>query len=170
MIEKNELLEWLSIVDKKLNKKITLIAVGGTAMTLLGLKPSTRDVDFCLASKDKKHFESALDKKFVVDIFTDGYIFSEQLPSDYAEKSREITVLSNITLKALSPVDIIITKAARFNARDEEDIETLSKYANKEELIKRFEKVVKTFSGREEDYRYHFDIILKRFFNKDKGF
>ena len=164
MIDRNELVKWLRSIDKKLHKKITLIAVGGTAMTLLGLKSSTRDVDFCLKSEDKKDFEKVLDKKFKVDIFTDGYIFSEQLPADYSEKSKEIVKMKNIALKALNPVDIIITKAARFNARDEEDIEALSKYVDKNELIKRFNEVLKSYSGKEEDYKYHIEIILKRFF------
>ena len=164
MIDRNELVKWLRSIDKKLHSKITLIAVGGTAMTLLGLKSSTRDIDFCIKSDEKKDFEKALDKKFKIDIFSDGYIFSEQLPADYVEKSKEIAKMKNITLKALNPVDIIITKAARFIARDEEDIEALSKYVDKDELIKRFNEVLKSYSGKEEDYKYHIKIILKRFF------
>ncbi|MBI2559459.1 hypothetical protein HYW20_09115 [Candidatus Woesearchaeota archaeon] len=164
MIDRNELVKWLRSIDKKLRSKITLIAVGGTAMTLLGLKSSTRDIDFCIKSDEKKDFSKALDKKFKVDIFTDGCIFSEQLPADYSEKSKEIIRMKNIDLKALSPIDIIITKAARFNARDEEDIKALSKYADKDELVKRFNDVLKSYSGKEEDYKYHFNIILKRFF------
>ena len=167
MIDKNSLLKWLGNLDKKLKKNITLIAVGGTAMTLLGLKTSTRDIDFCIASKDKEEFEKALDKKFIVHIFTDGYIFSEQLPSDYIKKAKEIAKLKNISLKALNPIDIIITKAARLNARDEEDIQVLSKYADKKELIKRFNKIVKTYAGNEEAYKYHLNVVLRRFF-KDK--
>ena len=75
MIDRNELVKWLRSIDNKLHRKITLVAVGGTAMTLLGLKSSTRDIDFCIKSEDKKDFEKVLDKKFKVDIFTDGYIF-----------------------------------------------------------------------------------------------
>ena len=165
MIGKDELVKWLRIIDKKLRQKLTLIAVGGTAMTLLGLKSSTIDIDFCIASKDKKAFEQVVDNKFNIDIFVDGYIFSEQLPDDYAEKSKEIAQLNKITLKALHPIDIIITKAARFNARDEEDIKTASKYVNKEELVKRFKNVVKTYSGNEEDYQRNFEVIVKRFFS-----
>ena len=164
MIGRNELVKWLRSIDKKLHRKMTLIAVGGTAMTLLGLKSSTRDIDFCIKSEDKKDFEKVLYKKFKVDLFTDGYIFSEQLPADYSEKSKEIIRMKNIALKALNPIDIIITKAARFNARDEEDIEALSKHVDKDELIKRFNEVLKSYSGKEEDYKYHIKIILKRFF------
>ena len=113
MIDRNELVKWLKSIDKKLHSKITLIAVGGTAMTLLGLKSSTRDVDFCIKSDEKKDFEKALDKKFKVDIFIDGYIFSEQLPADYVEKSKEIVKMNNIALNAdvfinkISPVFIV---------------------------------------------------------------
>ena len=59
---------------------------------------------------------------------------------------------------------MVITKAARLNARDEEDIQALSKYVNKEELIRRFEGVVNSYSGKEEDYRNHLGVVLKRFF------
>ena len=164
MIAKSDLLKWLHGMDKRLNKKITIVAVGGTAMTLLGLKSSTIDVDLCINSKDKKDFEKALDKKFKVDIFTDGFIFSEQLPPDHIEMSKEILELKNITLKALSPMDIVITKAARLNARDEEDIGVLAKYVKKEELMKRFNEVVGTYAGDEKIYRYNFEVVLKRFF------
>ena len=134
-------------------------------MTLLGLKPSTRDVDFYIDSKDRVDFKKALDGEFKVDIFTDGYIFSEQLPDDYAKISKEIIVMDNITLKALNPVDIIITKTARLNACDEEDIAALAKYVDKKKLVKRFEKIIKNYAGKKEDFIYHFGIILKRFFN-----
>ncbi len=164
MITKSGLLKWLHGIDKRLKKKITIVAVGGTAMTLLGLKPSTIDIDLCINSKDKKELEKALDKKFRVDIFTDGFIFSEQLPSDYVKKSKEILELKHLMLKALSPVDIVITKAARLNARDEEDIGALAKYVEKDELIKRFNDVVETYAGDVKVYRYNFEVVLKRFF------
>lgn len=166
MIDKTQLVHWVKEIDKRLKNKIDIIAVGGTAMTLLGLKSSTIDIDFCIKSKNKTEFEKVLDRKFKVDVFVDGFIFSEQLPEDYLKKSKEILELKNISLKALSPVDIIITKSARLNARDEEDIAALAKYTRKDELIKRFNKVVKTYVGKEEDYRQNFDYVLKRYFKK----
>lgn len=169
MIDKNDLLSWLAEKDILLEKEMTLVAVGGTAMTLLGLKSSTIDIDFCLTTADKKIFEKIMnkkDKQWKIDLFIDGYIFSEQLPSDYVEIAKEIKRMNHIVLKALHPVDVVITKAARLNARDEEDIAALATFVNKEDLLRRFEKVVKTYAGKEEDYRYHFEIILKRFFEK----
>lgn len=166
MIGKTQLISWIRKIDRKMKRKITLVAVGGTAMTLLGLKPSTRDVDFCISSEHKEGFEKLIGKTFRVDLFLDGYIFSEQLPEDYAEKSKEILVLRNITMKALSPADIVVTKSARLNARDEEDIRAIAKYVKKEELIRRFNQVVGTYAGKEEDYRANFEVIVKRYFTK----
>ena len=164
MIDKNDLVKWLQKVDKNLKKHILVVAVGGTAMTLLGLKSSTVDVDFCVNSKDKEELEAAISGTFKVDIFVDGYIFSEQLPDDYMSKAKEMIEMKNITLKALSPTDIIITKAARLNARDEEDIEALAKHVDKEILVKRFKIVVKTYAGNEKQYNENFNHILKMFF------
>ena len=137
-------------------------------MTLLGLKPSTRDIDFCIESKDKDMFKKAIkDEKFKVDLFQDGFIFSEQLPVDYAEKSNKITTdLLNIELRTLSLADIIITKSARYNERDEEDIAAIAK-ANKvdrKELEERFKQVKETFAGNESNYKYHFNLVLRRHF------
>ena len=88
MITKQDLLEWLKQVDAKLHQKMTIIAVGGTATTLLGLKESTRDVDFCLDAKDASEFKKlARSDIFVVDVFKDGFIFALQLPEDYRERA-----------------------------------------------------------------------------------
>jgi len=164
MIGRLKLLNWLKGIDEKLKNKMTIVAVGGTAMTILNLKSSTIDVDFCLENKDIKEFKKYIGTEFKVDIFVDGYIFSEQLPFDYVEKSKEIIKLNKLIIKALNPTDIIITKSARLNARDEEDIESLISYVNKEELKKRFEQIVSSYAGKEELYRDNFNYILRKFF------
>ena len=126
MITKKDLVEWLKNIDAKLKNKITLIAVGGTAMTLLNLKESTMDVDFDISKEDLNEFKrlTSNSREFRVDIFVGGYIFSEQLPEDYALMAEEFKnfKFKNINLKTLHPLDIIITKSARYNARDDEDI------------------------------------------------
>jgi len=165
MISKNDLLKWIKEVDKRLKNKIVLLAVGGTAMTLLGLKPSTRDIDFCVKSSQKLDFQKACDDRYRVDLFVDGYIFSEQLPDDYLDIAVEIMNLKNVELKALAPVDIIITKAARLNARDEEDISVIAKSVPKDFLVKRFFEVANSYAGNEEHFKYHLEVILKRFYS-----
>lgn len=46
----------LSSVDEELERRIVLVAVGGTAMTLLDLKPSTIDIDFTGPYDDIREF------------------------------------------------------------------------------------------------------------------
>jgi len=43
--DKSALFDFLSELNENLPKKIILVAAGGTAMTLLDLKPSTIDID-----------------------------------------------------------------------------------------------------------------------------
>ncbi|MFC1840500.1 hypothetical protein ACFL1N_13025 [Thermodesulfobacteriota bacterium] len=45
-LDKNLLLSILQEWNHFLKRKVHLIACGGTAMTLTGAKPSTKDVDF----------------------------------------------------------------------------------------------------------------------------
>jgi len=75
LFEKNNLLEFLQLVDKELSRRIKIIAVGGTAMTLLCLKPSTIDIDFDLNREDAHELEKALlavPHGFRIDMFSDG--------------------------------------------------------------------------------------------------
>jgi hypothetical protein len=45
-LNKNRLIEILREWNQFLKRKVHLVACGGTAMTLMGVKPSTKDVDF----------------------------------------------------------------------------------------------------------------------------
>ncbi len=58
--DKSALFDFLSILNDDLTRKIILVAVGGTAMTLLDLKPSTIDIDFTIPGCDRIEFEQAL--------------------------------------------------------------------------------------------------------------
>jgi hypothetical protein len=142
-------------------------------MTILNLKESTLDVDFDVREEDYNIIKRLLKGKFRVDLFKNGYIFSEQLPEDYNLLAKEYNGINfkNITLKTLNPIDIIITKTARYNARDEEDISKLFKKVkvNKEKLIKRFNEVIKTYAGNEDVFRYNFEFVLKKNFSKQKN-
>lgn len=46
-LDKDELLDNLRAWNRVLRRKVQLIACGGTAMTLLGVKASTKDVAWC---------------------------------------------------------------------------------------------------------------------------
>jgi hypothetical protein len=60
MLDRKVLVGFLREVDKELIRNIILIAVGGTALTLLRAKPSTRDVDFTVPSRYYDDFQRAL--------------------------------------------------------------------------------------------------------------
>jgi hypothetical protein len=47
-LDKNRLLDILREWNRFLKRKVHLIACGGTAMTLIGVKPSTKDIDHFL--------------------------------------------------------------------------------------------------------------------------
>ena|SRR3989338_1521643 len=171
MISRNDLLEELKLIDSHLNRKMELIAVGGTAMTLLNLKESTKDVDFCTDTKeDETILRKAISEvggEFRIDIFKEGYIFSVQLPEDYAKKSKQIEGnFKHLSLKTLHPVDIVMTKIDRLSARDQDDIEAIikSKRIRKEALKKRFKEVATSIPGRQSNFEYNFNYIIKNFF------
>jgi hypothetical protein len=103
--DETKLLGFLGEIDKELEHKIVLVAVGGTAMTLLKTKPSTIDIDFTIPSLHFDDFENTMRTVrpgFRVDLFRDGDVFVTILPEDYLEKSRPIqTSFKNIDLRAL---------------------------------------------------------------------
>lgn len=160
--DKQFLLDYLSVVDNLLERKIILVAAGGTAMTLLNIKNSTKDVDFTGPSKDIIEFEKAesLLPPTGLDIqcWPDGRVFSQELPDDYIRKSIDIDThdIKNIILKALQPLDIIVTKVGRYNDRDVEDIRDCIKVHNieKESIISRGKEILKTYPGNEDAYKF----------------
>jgi len=167
--DKTELLEFMEALNEELTKKITLVAAGGTAMTLLDLKPSTLDIDFTIPGKDMPEFERALKSNppgYKIDRWPDGTVFSQTLPSDYVDKSISIKEYTYISLRALHPIDIIATKIGRLDKRDIQDIETCIKTfkISKDDIQARAILVSATYTPREEDYIYHLNWILKKFF------
>ncbi len=169
--DKNALFDFLSVLNEDLTKKITIVAAGGTAMTLLDLKPSTLDIDFTIPGCDRVEFEQALKNNppgYRVDRWTDGCIFCQTLPKDYLDKSIRIKEFSNISLRALQPVDIIVTKIGRLNARDMQDIEACVRKGtvSETEIKERAMQLVESYVGPEEDYLNHLNEVLEKLFRK----
>ncbi len=54
-IDADGLLERLTIWNNYLKRTMLLVACGGTALTLLGIKPSTKDIDLIVPHKDFKY-------------------------------------------------------------------------------------------------------------------
>ena len=167
-LNKQVLLDFLDELDKELERKITVVAVGGTAMTLHNAKESTIDVDFTIPAEDFAEFHRVLDlvpHGFKVDTWNNGMVFSQDLPDDYLENSRSVrTKMKNMKVKTLDPLDIIVTKIGRLNERDKEDIATCIKKfkITKAQIKKRAKQVV--YVGREENYEINLNHVMKKFF------
>lgn len=155
------LMDSLLEFNRYLPRKMKIFALGGTALTLLGKKASTRDIDFCFINEnERKAFVKTLQtlgyKLYVpnklvghgiaIDVYSDGYIVCVQLPSDYAENANKIKEMSKIDLYTLGPIDLIITKAARFNDRDKEDLAILFENykIDQKELVHRWIEVMES--------------------------
>jgi len=126
-INKDELLILLSEFDLELKRKITLVAVGGTAMTLLEIKSDTKDIDFNIPLKsDYYEFERVKNKikpKIKIDYYEQNMIFSEALPGDYLKIAIKYkSKFDKIELYILNPIDIVCSKISRLNESDIEDI------------------------------------------------
>jgi len=168
--DKKSLLDFLDILDKEITKKITLVAVGGTAMTLLDMKTSTIDIDFTIPNQYIQEFEDTLKKiphGFRIDYWTDGMVFSQVLPDDYLKKSIPIkTNLKNIKLRTLHPVDIVVTKIGRLDERDLQDIKVcIEKFKLTKNQIKSRSKHVE-YVGHEDGYRINLEYVMKNLFTK----
>ena len=171
--EKNKqfLFDFLSVIDKKLKYKIILVAAGGTAMTLLDIKNSTRDVDFTGPSKDIEEFKRTLSffsTGLEIHCWKDGRVFTQDLPEDYLIKSIRINFIAgNIELMALHPLDIIVTKVGRYNARDVQDIKDCINWykIDKNSIYKRGIKVLETYPGNDKVYLLNLDQCINDNFN-----
>ena len=166
-LDSSALVDFLKEVDKELNRRITLVAVGGTAMTLLRAKSSTVDVDFTLPGKDYDRFLKALRNTphgFKVDCWKDGVVFSQMLPDDYLRRGRNIMKMKHIQLKALHPVDIVVTKIGRLDDRDKQDIRAcIDKFdLTKTQVSKRAKRV--DYVGREKNYQINLKYVVTNFF------
>ena len=167
-LDKAVLFNLLKNFDEEAKEKITLVAVGGTAMTLLDLKVSTLDIDFTVPRSDKPEFDrvrNLVPHGFKIDVYVDGSVFCNTLPDDYLDRSSEIRNFNKIFLRALHPVDIIVTKIGRLNDRDIQDIQACISSCNikKEEIAARAANII--YVGREEDYQYNLQWVIANLYS-----
>ena len=138
-----------------------MYALGGTALTILNIKNSTLDVDINIAT-DKEYkdiirlFEQIGFEKIglirwitqdglAFDIFKESYILGTGLLPDCLKRSKYIRTFNNIELYTLSLEDIIISKLARGDLRDFDDIRQIFEKTemNLSYLVKRYKDTMK---------------------------
>ncbi|MBW2709010.1 MAG: hypothetical protein JRD04_06960 [Deltaproteobacteria bacterium] len=141
--------EWLFDIlgewNRFLKRKVHLIACGGTAMTLLGVKPSTKDVDF-MVPKLKEHTYLTKQLKaigysrtigsgwkrdgedFRFDIFNGNRIHTTELLASPLEEGRHsfLKEFSYLYIGILNDYDLISSKLMRGTRVDFEDCLSLA--------------------------------------------
>lgn len=153
----------LSIWNEYLRRKVHLIACGGTALTLLGIKDSTKDIvlivpdeaehDYLLKIlkdlgyiKISRHGWSSGDQ-FIFDIFRGDHVYTTGLLNSPLKEGFHSLVkeFSYLYLGVLNDYDLIITKIFRATLIDIEDCKALvinRGYIEWDELEKRFKETV----------------------------
>lgn len=99
-----------------------------------------------------------LNDQIRIDIFYDEFIIGVPLPDDWKELSEQIRTIGKIKLYILNWYDIIITKIARSEIRDIEDIIAIIKKENIDidKLKKRYYDLAETSLITDYDYKYKY--------------
>ncbi|MFH0731444.1 MAG: DUF6036 family nucleotidyltransferase [Candidatus Omnitrophota bacterium] len=189
-IDKAQLLDILSIWNSHIKRKVCLVACGGTALTLLDLKESTKDVDFLIPDEaEYKYLIKALEglgyepktgtswrrgKGFEFDLFVGKKIFTTELLESSLEEGNNTLFkeFSYIYLGILNYYDLLISKIFRFTSVDMEDCLVLFKAKRKEiDIEKLKERFYETSSydvsdeRNKRNFRLFLHILEKEGFN-----
>ena len=181
-IDKQGLFDRLSAWDGFLKRNVHLIACGGTALTLLGIKPSTKDVD--LVVPDISEYEYLInilqqlgyksitgsgwsrDDGFIFDLFRGKFVHTTELLKNPLDEDQHVLVkeFNKVYLGVLNYYDIIITKLFRATSVDIEDCLMLLRSKRSEIDIECLEKRFKetaSFDISEDKVNKNLEYFLK---------
>lgn len=182
----NTLVGW----SKFLKRKVHLIACGGTAMTLLDVKDSTKDVDFmCPDDKEYSYLVGILkdlgykqinairwkkeNELIVMDLYPGKRIHTTELLESPLKEDNHIHLQNTgrIYLGVLNYYDLISSKIFRGDSADFEDclklVKIKGKEINKDLLIKRYQELA-SYDVSEERIKGHLQSFLVRW-EKEAG-
>jgi len=150
-LNKESLLANISMWNSFLNRKVHLIACGGTALTLIGAKDSTKDIDFIVPiEKEYDYLINSLknlgykntsgagwsrdDEEYTFDLFKGNKVHTTELLQSPLEKGKNILLkeFTYIYIGILNYYDIIISKLFRGTSVDFEDCLSLVKFKRKD--------------------------------------
>jgi hypothetical protein len=182
-INKEGLLERLRAWDGFLRRKVHVVACGGTAMTLLGVKASTRDIDLIVPDTGEyAYLVNILSQTgyaqvtgagwsrgdgFVFDLFKGNRVHTTELLKSPLEAGRNTRVyeFSRLYLGVLNHYDIIVSKLFRSTAVDVDDCLLLLKQRRDEidaaVLTQRFKETA-SFDIAEEKMLTYWDAFAKK--------
>jgi len=182
-LNKSRLLEILGEWNHFLKRKVHLIACGGTAITLIGAKPSTKDVDF-MVPKDREHDYLTKQLKmlgykqvtgsgwkragedFRFDLFRGNRIHTTELLKSPLEEGRHSTlkVFSHLYIGILNDYDLIVSKLMRDTRVDFEDclslVETRRAEIDIGKIIRHFHEMI-SYDVSEDRLRPNVDYLLE---------
>ncbi len=139
LLNRKDLLNYLVKLDDSLEYEIDIILMGGSALNLLGNKTQTVDIDFIyvIAERLKEDFikkaREIADKTGItakkIHIFSKDEAVSLTGVFDFIDRVSNVKEISfkHIHLKVMNVYDVIITKIARFDARDIKDLINITK-------------------------------------------
>lgn len=192
MIDKDMLLDQMSAWNSAVEGKIRLIACGGTAMTLIGVKPSTKDIDFMVP--DVKEYEKLIntlerigykpakvghglsrEEGINFDLFPGNSIHTTNLLYSPLDPGRNIPLkqYSHISVGILNYYDLIASKLFRGDSVDFSDCELLAEKKKSIIDFKRLETDFKelasydTTNSKDNELEKRFEFFKNRL--KDKG-
>jgi hypothetical protein len=135
-----DLLDTLENWDSLMNFRVRLIACGGTALTLLNIKESTKDIDLIVPEKNEYErlmkFLKALNYRykgnglahddapnFIYQLWCGNRVFMTDLLESPLKENNHVLIKrwSHIYLGVLNLMDLIITKMFRGTPADRED-------------------------------------------------
>ena len=188
-LNKDTLLETLRIWSKFLKRKVHLIACGGTALTLLDIKESTKDIDFLIPQESEYDYliktlqqlgyvpitGSGWARKgepYLFDLFRGKRIHTTELLNSPLEPERNILVkeFSTLYIGVLNYYDLIVSKLFRGAGVDFEDCLTLVRARRSEIDLKKLEDhffELAAFDISEERIKKHWDHFI-RILKKEK--
>lgn len=160
----NDLLDTLDNWNSLMNFRVRLIACGGTALTLLKIKDSTRDIDFTVPMQ--KEYDRLMkflgdlgyeekggglahddDPNFIYQFWCGNKVFTTDLLDSPLEPGKHILIKrwSHIYLAALNLTDLIITKMFRGTPVDREDCIAAfaTEKVNIEKLLERYSEAAR---------------------------
>lgn len=165
-LNKWTLLDILGQWNGFLRRKVHLIACGGTALTLLGIKPSTKDVDFIVPNESEHKYlikiiqdlgyqnvsGSGWNKEgdlLIFDLFAGKIIHTTELLESPLEPGNNefFKEFSNIYIGILNYYDLIASKLFRGTGVDFEDCLILVKAKRDEIDIERIQEHTKELAS-----------------------
>jgi len=182
-LNKQTLLDVLGQWNVFVKRKVHLIACGGTALTLLDIKPSTKDVDFLVPIESEYKYlirifrdlgyqqttGSGWQKKgdlFIFDLFPGKRIHTTELLESSLEEGNHILLkeFSYLYIGILNEYDLLVSKLFRGTDVDFEDCLALVKAKKQEIDIKLFERrflETALYEISEEKVKKHLNYFLR---------